>query len=146
MNHLPAVLLGLLIVSCCFGQAPSSTTSSGATIVAKVLEKDVAAKDPDRLSAIIFGTLLGRYAAEHGIVPTEAELDVFLVASKEAEQQHLADLEARQAALTQELQSTSLTEHQRQTKEARLQTVATSLRALKPFMEQKARTRNARVP
>ena len=146
MKQILVLIIFLVGTACCLGQAPTPVNQASDVVIATVLDKKITTKDSTRLNGIIFGTLLEKYAEENKIVPTEAELNTFLVGMDEAEKRHLADLEARKATLIQDLQSSSLTEQQRKTKVSSLETIETSLKGLKPFMEQEAEQKEQMRP
>ena len=138
----------LVLIGTALGHAHTTPPASPSadTIIATVLDKTITMKDVARLNGIIFGTLLDKYVADNKIIASEGELNAFVVAMDEGDQRHLADLEARQAALTQELQSPVLADKQRKQKESSLETVEISLRGLKPFLEQKTKEKDKMRP
>ena len=146
MNRIFVLMIFGGVAACCHGQNTPPVSPAADTVIATVLDKKITTKEATRLNGIIFGTLLEKYAAENKIAPSQSELDTFDAASDESEKRHLADLEARKASLAQDLQSSALTEQQRKTKESSLETIETSLKGLKPFMEQEAKQKEQMRP
>ena len=114
--------------------------------IAVVLGKKITVKDKDKLNGIIFGALLEQYAKENKIEPTEAELDAFVKKTEEMRKQQQVDFKKDRKRLTQELNSPSLTDKEKQEKAERLKTIESILKSTKEQeektkgMEEKMRT------
>lgn len=102
------------ILTC--GSAFAQTNSSQADIlktnvIATVLGKEIFAGEKENLGRLIFGALLGQFAQENKIEPTDEELDAFVIAYEaKSKQDHIAknshEMDAEMRSMKRELART----------------------------------------
>ncbi len=110
---LAKLLLACAITGLPWGSAIAQTDSSAAettktNVVATVLGKQILAGEGKDLNGLIFGPLLGRFAEENKIAPTDEELDAFVIKSEANQKREFIRLEQDRARLEKDLQSSSL--------------------------------------
>lgn len=134
MKGIAAIILTLATAGTSCGQAghtPAKTPVPGPdAVIAMVLGQDITAADKDELNGRIFSALLEKFAQENIVEPTDAELDAFVAKSEEQDKQQLAEFEADQKRLQQELQNPELSTQERQEKQSELETTTNILESL----------------
>jgi hypothetical protein len=95
-----AGLMGILALSCSGSSAAlPPEPPPDPDVIAVVLERNVTLKERERLSGIVLGVLLDKFAGDHHLKPTDAEVDEF-VEGMQAVQKERGDLpESEQKAL-----------------------------------------------
>lgn len=68
----------------------------------------------DKLTGMIFGTLLDEYAKENNITPTDGEVETFIAKSKERRVKMQLEWEQKKNALLEKLKSPNLTEAEKE--------------------------------
>lgn len=116
------------IVSCLAQTNRPAPEPEDTIVIAVVLGKTITAKEKENLNGLIFGALLDKYSKEHGIAPTDDELDTFVRKTEEREKQEHAQLERDSERLRKELKSSSISDRDRKEKESRLQTIESILK------------------
>ncbi|MBI2441160.1 MAG: hypothetical protein HYV35_07310 [Lentisphaerae bacterium] len=129
------VVIVVLTVSCFAQTAHPKSEATDSNVIAIVIGKKITAREKDKLSGLIFSTLLQQYAKENKIEPTEVELDAFETKFEEQEKKNKAKFEADQEQLRQELKSTSLSDRNRKEKESQLQTIESILKSTRKIKE-----------
>ncbi len=135
-RNIIAVAFVAVIITLVLSCADQSNAQDGENqTIAVVLGKKITVKDKDKLNGMIFGALLEQYAKENKIEPTEAELDAFVGKTEEMRKQQQADFEKERKKLTQELESSSLTEREKKEKTEQLKTIENILKITKEAEE-----------
>lgn len=106
------------------------------TVIAVVLGKEITVRDKGRLSGLILGALLDRFAQDNRIEPTEDELDLFVRKTEETQKRQRLKLERDRLTLVAGLKTSTLSARDRKDKETRLRKLE---RILKMFREMDAR-------
>ena len=131
--------VGVIALLCIFAGAAAADTSgadtSGKDVIAVVLGKKIRVEDGDRLSGLVLGELLDRFARDNGIEPTDREIEVFVQRSEEMQRQQRLQMEQDRKDLVAELQAPFLSAHDRKEKESRLQTIESILRSNRKMRE-----------
>lgn len=137
MRHilLSVVFIAAFVIPVSSETDQSKTPERDNETIAVVLGKKITVKDKDKLNGMIFGALLEQYAKENKIEPTEAELDAFVEKTEEMRKQQQADFEKDRKKLTQELESSSLTEREKKEKNEELKTIENILKITKEAEE-----------
>jgi hypothetical protein len=137
MRHilLSVVFIAAFVIPVSSETDQSKTPEQDNETIAVVLGKKITVKDKDKLNGMIFGALLEQYAKENKIEPTEAELDAFVEKTEEMRKQQQADFEKDRKKLTQELESSSLTEREKKEKNEQLKTIENILKITKEAEE-----------
>jgi len=115
-------LLPVLLSAVAQAQTPA-TPATDTAVIATVLDRKITASDRDRLSGIILGALLEKFATDNSIEPAPEELDAFTRKTEEKRQQHEVEMQADRQKLQQELKDPSLADAERQLKQKRLQSI-----------------------
>lgn len=126
-----AAWLGLMALTLsCFAQTnPGPTAASGSDVIAVVLDQKIAAGERRHLSGIILRALFHRYADEHKLQPSDAELDAFTDGTRKAAERNQAELETQRDKLQTELKSSALSDREREDRAAQLASIEKALRA-----------------
>ena len=133
-----AILLMLSLVAGTAYAQTSTTGDSDNKIIATVLGKKITTKDKDRLTGLIFGTLLDRFAKDNKIEPNDEEIDTFILKTEEKGRQNMLKYESDRKKLKAELKTKILSERERKEKQSLLQTIE---RILKMTREMEARSK-----
>jgi len=104
-------------------------------VIAIVLGKKITAKDKDKLSGLIFGSLLEQFAEDNKIEPTNEELNAFVVKTEEKEKQHQGKMEEDRVKLMRDLKNESLSPREREQKESHLKTIESILETTREMKE-----------
>ena len=122
------VVIAVLTVSC-FAQADAPKAEATDTnFIATVLGKKIVASEKDKLNGLIFGALLQQFTTENKIEPTEEELDAFVLKTEAKEKQRQIKIQADRKKLIEELQSSSLSDREREQKASHLKTIESILK------------------
>jgi hypothetical protein len=125
---LATVVIAVLTISC-FAEADTPKAEAMDTnVIATVLGKKIVAREKDKLNGLIFGALFQQFAMENKIVPTEEELDAFVLKTEEKEKQSQIKMEADRKKLIEELKSSSLSDREREQKASHLKTIESILK------------------
>ncbi|HKS16404.1 MAG TPA: hypothetical protein VJU16_03775 [Planctomycetota bacterium] len=123
-----AVALSMALAVSCRGESVQTPEPPfDPNVIAVVLGKHLTLEQKDKLSGLILGALLEKYAKDNKIEPTDQELDSFVQGTEKIQEEHQADLGRDRDALKKELESTSLSDADRKEKEKRLKTIESIL-------------------
>ena len=128
----------LLVISLVAGAAYAQThqaRGSDTEVIAIVLGKKITVKDKDKLNGLIFGTLLEQFAKDNKIEPTEEEIDIFVLKTKEQERKHQIKFENDRKRLIAELKTADLSERERRNKESQLKSIESILKVTREMKE-----------
>ena len=131
----------LLVFSFVAGTANAQTQFSGNSenkIIATVLGKEITAQDKGRLSGLIFGTLLHKFATDNKIEPSEKEIDTFILKTEEKGRQNRIKFESDKKKLITELKIAPLSPRERKAKKSQLEQIE---KILKMTREMEKRTK-----
>ncbi len=104
-------------------------------VIAIVLGKKITVKDKDKLNGLIFGTLLGQFAKDNRIEPTEEEIDTFILKTEEKRRQNQIKFEKDRKRLITELKTADLSERERRNKESQLKSIESILKVTREMKE-----------
>ena len=127
-------------------QDEKDSPASKTKVLAVVLGQEVAADEKERLSGLIFGQLLERFAKENKIEPSEKELDQFVVRLNEVRRQQSRKWRAERAKLRKELQDASLSDKERRSRKAFLSDLESILKEeeSRPYLTPEQEEQNRR--
>jgi len=123
-----AVFMVVLAVPCWAQTDGPNTEATGTNVIAIILGKQITASEGSKLDGRIFGALLEQYAKENKIEPTEEELDAFVLKTEEKEKQHQIKMQTDRVKLIEELESSSLSDRDREQKASHLKTIENILK------------------
>jgi len=105
----------------------SESAKDNGRIAATVLGQRIATGQSARLTGLILGRLLNRYADKRGIEVTDDEIEVFLLSMEARERRQLGEMKEQWSALREKLDAGGLDDHERGRVEARLDVVESIL-------------------
>lgn len=106
----------------CFAQTTYNESSTNDNkVIAVVYGQDIHMSEKDNLVGIIFGSLLEKYANDHNIKPTKAEIEAFASKSKKQEIQSRKEWEQNRKDILIKLKSRDLSESERQDLKSQLE-------------------------
>lgn len=122
-----AVLATCSIFSAVHAEQKHQQKGSG-PIIAEVLGRKIRMSQKDAMVGIIFGSLLERYAKEHKIEPTKAEIAAFVAKSSESRKQDHKEWEKERKDILKKLKSKTLSESERKKLASKLETLNSLLK------------------
>jgi hypothetical protein len=122
-----------LIAGVAWAQTPQAENGK---VVAMVMGEPVTVKDQHQLSGRVLGMLMERFARDHGIAPTEEEVELFVRRTEEQDRKQQIQFKKDRKRLRTELQSDTLTKRERKNKESHLQSIESILKTSRELKEQ----------
>lgn len=108
----------------CFAQTTYNESSTNDNkVIAVVYGREVHVSEKDNIVGIIFGSLLERYANDHNIKPTKAEIEAFVDRSKEQKIQTQKELRQDRDDILRKLESKNIPAPERQDILSQLETL-----------------------
>ena len=114
----------------------SKAIVSETNVIATVLGKEILSGEKEDLGGLIFGPLLGQFAKDYKIEPSDEELDAFVSKTTEKQKREMARLAEDKARLEQELQSASIKPAEAKAKQDHLATIEKILKTSRQMEEE----------